>query len=322
MQRVLVTGAAGLLGVEVVREARARGVEVVALDDASAGTWDRLDEFDDDAGVERVRADVTSPARMRRAAGGRQADAVVHLAAKHFIPYCAAHPHRTWRTNVEGTRAVLDALPAIGATAFLLASTADVYAWAPTALAEDAALSPTTAYGRSKVAAEDLVRAAREEMPSCALGIVRPFNLYGARPTVAHLLPEVIRQAREGGTLHLGNLDSVRDYVYVHDAARAVLDLLERRFADVVNLGTGHGCDGHEIVRTVGACLGRELSVQCSPSRLRAVDRPYLVADPSRARSLLPWWPATSLAHGVELVVGAADAPSGAGLGPAVRVQA
>lgn len=316
MPRVLVTGAAGLLGVEVVQALLARDIDVVALDDDSAGTWARLDHLADDPRLTRCRVDVTSASQVRAVLDRRPVEAAVHLAANHFIPYCADHVQQTWHTNVEGTRAVLECLPADAA--FLLASTADVYAWQSGPLSEESPLHATTDYGRTKIAAEDLVRQARNARPSGALGILRIFNLYGPHPTVAHLLPEVVRQAATGQTLQLGNLDSVRDYVYVADAARAVVDLLALRFADVVNLGIGKEASGHDVVEMVGTILGRSLTVEQSCERLRPVDRPHLVCEPARIAGLLPWWPSTTLPDGLAAMLSArlasSRAPRGASL--------
>jgi UDP-glucose 4-epimerase len=288
---------------EMVSQARGRGLPVIAIDDGSAGTWHRLSAFQDDAGVSCLKVDICDLQALSRAWPADGAADVVHLAARHFIPDCEASPLAARRVNVHGTANVLAMAEAHAARNFTLASTADVYRWGTEPHDERDAVRPSTVYGQTKVQAESLAADAARRSPGTRFLCARLFNLYGPDPTAPHLIPAIVKQAAAGGIVHAGNLDSVRDYVYVEDAARALDELLSGDARGTVNVGTGTGTDGHAVVRIIGQILGRELTVLADAARLRTADRPALVASPGRLSALVPWWPATSLEEGLARIL-------------------
>lgn len=305
MRQVLVTGAAGFLGVNLISELRRRGLGVVALDDGSAGTWPRLAAFAADPGVLCRRVDIQDTQAIADAWPRNGTWGVAHLAARHFIPDCQAHPEATWQTNVNGTANVLAMAAQRPPARFLLASTADVYAVGDGPHREDDETAPESVYGRTKQLAEAMVGQAAACQAETGYLTARMFNLYGPHPTVEHLIPAVVRQALAGDRLALGNLDSARDYVFIEDAAAALADLLTSSATGVVNVGTGIATGGHDLVALTGQLLGRRLNVGQDPDRMRASDRPRLVAAPDRLKSLLPWWPTTPLAEGLAVTLDA-----------------
>lgn len=312
---MVVTGAAGLLGVDLITQARRCGSQVVAIDDGSAGTWHRLAAFQNDAGVRCCRVDICDLETLADAWPTSGSADVVHLAARHFVPDCQANPQAARRINVRGTANVLAVAEARVARRFILASTADVYAAGNEPHGEDGPVSPGTVYGATKAQAESLVAAAASRSPRTSFLCARLFNLYGLNPTVEHLIPAIIKQATAGSLVRAGNLDSIRDYVYVEDAARALTELLSGTASGAVNIGTGVGTSGHRVVRLVGQILQRELNVVEDAKRMRAIDRPVLVASPRRLRALLPWWPRTSLEEGLARILkyeGSTDLPEAA----------
>lgn len=299
---MVVTGAAGFLGVNLITQARKRGWQVVAIDDGSAGTWQRLTAFRDDEGVRCYRIDICDLDALADVWPASGSADVVHLAARHFIPDCQANPSAAKRINVQGTANVLTVADARAARRFILASTADVYAVGNELHDEESPVSPTTVYGQTKAQAESLVAGATSRSPGMSFLCARLFNLYGPAPTVEHLIPAIIKQATAGELVRLGNLNSIRDYVYVEDAAKALTELLSSTATGALNVGTGVGTNGHRVVQLVGEILQKELTVVEDAMRMRAIDRPNLVASPRRLRALLPWWPATSLEAGLARV--------------------
>ena len=302
-RHVVVTGAAGLLGVDVITQARKRGSQVVAIDDGSAGTWQRLTAFQDDEGVRCCRIDICDLDALADVWPTNGSADVVHLAARHFIPDCQANPSAARRINVQGTANVLAMAEARAARRLILASTADVYATGTEPHDDDDPVSPATVYGQTKAKAESLVAAAASRSPRTSFLCARLFNLYGPDPTVEHLIPAIIEQATAGELVRVGNLDSIRDYVYVEDAAKALTELLSGTASGALNVGTGKGTSGHRVVRLVGQILQKELVTVEDAKRMRAIDRPNLVASPRRLRALLPWWPATSLEEGLARIL-------------------
>jgi UDP-glucose 4-epimerase len=313
MMRCLVTGGCGFVGSALVRRLLADSCEVVVVDDLSRGLPENLGPDRDR--VQVVRADVRSSLGSVFAAFRPQA--VFHLAAVHFIPDCDADPSGCLQVNVDGTRAVLAATAALRDQACLvLASSAAVYAPADRPLHEqEDSLGPLDVYGHSKRWAEELAAdfGARTGTP---VGIARLFNVFGPGETNAHLIPSLICQLQAGESVRLGKLESKRDYVFVEDVAEALLRLA-RHGRDgqsaTVNVGSGRAYAGREVVETLAGLAPALAGVApaVDPDRLRPVDRPVLLADPTLAQKLLDWTPRTGLLDGLRA---AWDHPVGAGV--------
>lgn len=306
-RRVLVTGGAGLLGTSVVHLLQAEGHRVAVLDDGSGGTCQRLDEFTANPTIAVHRVDLRDRAAVADVCVRERPWAVIHLAGRHFIPYCEAHPQETWDVNVEGTATLLDALRHRPPRHLVFASTADVYQESSFAHKEGDPLEPPTVYGRSKLAAERLLE---DSALSGATRIVtaRLFNLYGLHHTVDHLIPTIVMQALGGSRLHLGDLTTVRDYMYVDDAAAAMVGFLAGQASGVYNIGTGVSHSGKAVVELTAKLLGRDLAVECDARRLRRHNRLALMADPAKLRAFLPFWSATQLDEGLQRVIDTQEA--------------
>ena len=153
--RVLVTGATGFLGREVTHQLTAAGHEVVALTRGTSTVPD---------GSHSVHGDLTDLASVRNAlAQAGPVEAVCHLAALTQARESRQHPLPYWNINTAGTLRILQAL-ADQATPVrvILASSGAVYGTGQSGpIPEDAATAPTSPYGRSKAAAEELLSDAR-----------------------------------------------------------------------------------------------------------------------------------------------------------------
>jgi len=292
--KVLLTGASGLIGRACARLIDERGHDVLATD---------LNPLPDGfADLPWRRLDVRQGAQVRRAFAAFAPDAVVHLAARHFIPWCERHPAATLHTNVVASQNAIAGARAAGAARFVFASSAAVYAPSQLPLAESAALGPDDIYGTSKVMGEQLVRLAAQSEQAFDAVVLRLFNTIGPGDPNPHLVPRLLQEVRAcGARVRLGNLQSVRDFVHVEDVARAILAAVERELPGLstVNVGSGRGRSVGDVVRVLGDLVGRELEVVSVPAQRRVVDRPLLVADIARARALLEWEPDVSFAEGL-----------------------
>lgn len=313
MMRCLVTGGCGFVGSALVRRLLAEMCEIVVVDDLSVGAPENFGAHEDQVTV--VREDVTKG--LGPIFASFQPQVVFHLAALHFIPDCDADPARCMQVNVEGTRAVLEATQTLRhRVSLVLASSAAVYAPADGPLQEqEGSLGPVDVYGYSKRWAEELA-ADFASHTRTALGIARLFNVFGPGETNAHFIPSLICQLKAGGSARVGNLSSRRDYVFVDDVAEALLRLAWHGVdgqSTTVNVGSGKAYAGHEVMEALaGFAPGlADAAPTVDPSRVRPVDRPVLLADPTLAQKLLDWTPRTSLIEGLRA---AWDRPVGAGV--------
>ena len=311
MKRCLVTGGCGFVGSALVRRLLAESCEVVVVDDLSRGSLENLGA--DRARVRVIQQDVTEG--LGRIFESFQPEAVFHLAALHFIPDCDADPMRCLRVNVDGTRSVLEAAAALrGPVSLVVASSAAVYAPAdgPHREQEDS-LGPVDVYGQSKRWTEELA-AGFAARTGTGVGIARLFNVFGPGETNAHFIPSLICQMKAGESVRLGNLSTKRDYVFVDDVADALLRLAQYSGdgrSATVNIGSGRAYAGDEVVEAMAGLTVADVAPVTDPGRLRPVDRPLLLADPTLAQKLLDWAPRTSLVDGLRA---AWDRPVGAGV--------
>jgi len=268
--RILLTGATGLIGREVVRLAPA-GWELIAVARRPV------------AGVETVEADLAAPGF----AGGLPADldAVVHLAqARAYRDFPACAPG-VIAVNVAATAALLDHAARCGAGQFLLASTATVYRpGGPDGPhgREDAPVRCRSIYSSSKCSAELLAGPYAALLPTRALRI---FTAYGAVRD-GRLVSDLIDRVEQGRAVEVqGERGMVTSPIHAADVARAVIAAVERPpqagELDLVNVGGRQALGIAEMARAIGRVLGREPRFAARPGEPPsfAADRTKCVAQ-------------------------------------------
>jgi UDP-glucose 4-epimerase len=315
--RVLLTGAAGLIGRATSALLARRGHQVLATDLRPMPA--RLHE------LRWQRLDVRHGASVKQAFRSFEPDAVVHLAARHFIPDCNRFPVATLNSNVIGLQSVIEGLREIPGRKLVFASSAAVYGASRQPLRETAALDPDDVYGVSKLVGEQLCELASRQLPDAQLVGLRLFNTIGPEDPNQHLIPRLIEECSRGADrVRLGNLETVRDYIYVEDVAEAILAALQltTHGFTVVNVGTGVGRSVREVVAAFERLLDRPLQVASTAAQRRAVDRPLLVADRTRAGELFGWEPRVSFQDGLARVLRAAGLPVARTTGSVGAVEA
>lgn len=216
--RVLVTGASGMLGRSVVAQVRAAGHEVRTFQRGASGLVTA-----GVGGIRDARGSVTDRAAVTHAVTGM--DAVVHLAAKVSL---AGEPAEFDAVNVEGTRTLLAAARAAGASRFVYISSPSVAHRGTSIVGDDARTAdPAHAsgdYARTKARAELLALAA--DAPGFAVVVVRPHLVWG--PGDTQLIARIVDRARRGRLPLLGDGAALIDSTYVENAASAIVAALER----------------------------------------------------------------------------------------------
>ena len=290
--KVVLTGANGFVGIEATRQLVEAGHDVIAVDSLRYGPW-RF-SADEKKSVKLVELDLRKQDKVASTIGDFKPDAIIHLAAVHFIPECEQMPHEAVSINVEATVNLLAVCPAD--CRFVFASTAAVYAPSDRAHVEDGVIGPMDVYGYTKLAAEGLVSYYAKKAGFEAV-IVRLFNVVGPGETNPHLLPEIIKQLRHGvRTLRLGNTTPQRDYIFVGDAAAGFIASATRPMATgksmvVANLGTGREYSVTDIVARISRVIGEPITIETDPAKVRASDRPHLMADNSLFKETFGWAP-------------------------------
>jgi UDP-glucose 4-epimerase len=303
--RLFVTGGAGYVGSVVVEHLVRDGHEIVVFDDFSTGHRGAVP-----AGVTVRSGDLRDPEAVVRALEPGT-DAVLHFASRSIVPDSMRDPVGYWEHNVGGAMSLLRAVAAARVGRFVFSSSAAVYGEAvEQPIPESAPTRPTHPYGATKRAIEMLLEDS-SRTTGLRIACLRYFNAAGAsrqrgedhRPET-HLIPRLVRAALSPGTsVPLYGTDyptpdgtCLRDYVHVSDLAdahlRAVDALLEGGPGGPYNLGTGEGRSNLEVLRAVGAVVGRPVPYREGPRR--DGDPAELVADSSRFRRDFAWSPVRS----------------------------
>lgn len=300
MKRVLVTGGSGYVGRTLVRSLYGKA-ELCVVDLQQFGEERLTDE--DKAAVRLERVDIRDRAAIGAIIASFAPDVIIHLAAVHFIPACEQDPAGAISINVDGTVNLLEQCPA--GCRFVFASSGAVYAPSDALHDEvDSLIGPADIYGYTKLHGEHYVRylAGVRKFPAV---VVRLFNVVGPGETNPHLLPEIVAQMKSGAeTVKLGNTWPKRDYIHVEDAAAGFAaaglagDLAPGETA-TVNLGTSRQYSVEEVIAMLRDVSGQPFTVETDPSRVRAVDRPYLGAAIARIHDRFGWSPARTMEDSV-----------------------
>ncbi|MFG2005326.1 NAD-dependent epimerase/dehydratase family protein [Spirillospora sp. NPDC048911] len=297
--RVLVTGAAGYVGYAVGRRLTAAGHEVTGLV--------RRSDRPLPPGVRPVIADLLDPIGLDSTLHETY-DGVCHLAALTRVRASFTDPLGFFTANVQGTINLLQALTKVQpdgspapAPAVVYGSTAAVYGTPDRQpIPETETPSPTSPYGASKLAAEQLIRFHARTGGIGAI-ILRTFNVAGSvdgrrDPDETRLIPKALSVAA-GHAPHLtinGDGAAVREYLHVDDLAAAYVLALEaaRPGTDrVYNVGSGTGASVKDVIRTVEEVTGRSVPTSHDPPQ---PEPPLLVADGTAIRRDLGWRPERS----------------------------
>jgi UDP-glucose 4-epimerase len=295
----LITGGAGYIGAHVVELLLGEGLNVVVLDDLSTGDRGRLPDD-----VPLVVASVADASVLADVLRRHDVQGVVHFAAKKRVAESVADPLLYYRENVGGFESLLQAMTDVGVSRLVLSSSAAVYGTTDEPMVtEESRLDPANPYGFTKLVCERMLR---EVGVASGLSWValRYFNVAGAgRPGLAdtgaaNLIPMVFEAISAGRDPQVFGVDyptrdgsCVRDFVHVSDlavahvvAARALLD---RPMAGIYNVGTGHGSSVKEVIATVAAVTGAELTPKVVGRR--PGDPAQVVADPRKIEHELGW---------------------------------
>lgn len=313
--KVLVTGADGFVGQHLVEALLSRGHQVVG---GITGSRPRPGTLPGPraARVEWVRFDLLDAASIRALIARSAPEGVFHLAGISSVSRSWKHPEEAFNVNARGSLHLLLALrdlPAPGVPRpVLLVGSAEAYGRSGTEeapLREDMALRPLTPYGASK-GAQEMIGSALGNHPGLRVVQTRSFAQIGPGQKPAFVTADWARQlvaSRRGErppVLRVGNLEAVRDFLDVREAAAAYVALVECAEArDVYNVCSGRAYRLREVLEALQAAVGIQVDVEVDPERLRPADIASLVGDPRRLMEQTGWRPRRPLEEMVADIV-------------------
>jgi len=314
---VLLTGGAGYIGSHTCIELIDAGHDVVVVDNLSNSSREALNRVEQitKRRIPFYQADVRCKEALQTLFSAHRIDAVIHFAGLKAVGESTTIPLTYYQNNVSGTLTLCEVMAEFGVRQIVFSSSATVYGNPETVpIREDAPLSATNPYGRSKLFIEEVLRDLHRSDERWNIVLLRYFNPAGAHHSGRigedpngipnNLLPYISQVA-------IGKLEKlsvfgddyptpdgtgVRDYIHVVDLAaghaRAIDWLDHQHDTDTgqvltTNLGTGQGYSVLEMVAAFEKASGRKVPYRIAPRRPGDIATCY--ADPAFAQEILGW---------------------------------
>ena len=307
--KLLVTGAAGFIGMHASKRLLERGHEVFGVDDLNtyydpALKRARLDGLRPFPGFSFDKLDIADERALAAVFESRHFDAVLHLAAQAGVRYSLENPMAYVRSNVAGFLNVLEGCRKARLAHLCFASSSSVYG-ANTEMPfreADRVDRPVSLYAATKRANELMA-----ESYSALFGIpctgLRFFTVYGpwGRPDMALFI--FTRAILEGKPIRVFNGgDMLRDFTYIDDIADAVTAIVERPHpgvpkARLFNVGHGSPVKLMDFVHAVELALGKKAQIELAPMQQGDVQATY--ASTEKLKAEIGYVPSTPIETGV-----------------------
>jgi UDP-glucose 4-epimerase len=302
---ILVTGGAGYIGSHMVLELLDSGESVVVLDNLSTGF-----RWAVPANAALVVGDVGDQDLVRSIVRKHGVKSIIHFAGSIVVPESVVDPLGYYHNNTVKSRALMEVAVEMGIENFIFSSTAAVYGMPrETPVREDAALTPMSPYGSSKLMTE-IMLADTARAHNFRYVALRYFNVAGAdprgrsgqsTPNATHLIKVACETALGkrpymevfGTDYETPDGTCIRDYIHVTDLVRAHMAALrylrDGGESEVFNCGYSKGFSVLQVIDAVKRTSGADFEVRLSPRR--AGDPAAIVAASDKIRVRLGWRP-------------------------------
>ena len=305
--KLLVTGGAGFIGANFIRHMleERNDVQIVNFDCLSyAGNLENLSDVSSDPRYSFIRGDITSPQDVEECVG-RGMDAVINFAAETHVDRSILDSSAFVRTNIEGTRVLLEACRREKVSRFIQISTDEIYGslGQKGKFTEESPVAPNSPYAASKAAA-DLLGRAYHKTYGMDIIVTRCSNNYGPYQFPEKLIPLMVLNALENKPLPVyGDGLYARDWIHVKDHCRALeCVMIEGRPGRIYNIGADQEKQNLDVIRQILEILGKSPELIQFVTDRPAHDRRYAI-DAALVRRELGWRPEISFEEGLAQTV-------------------
>lgn len=302
--RMLITGGAGFIGSEFVRQAVKKGHQVAVVDKLTyAGDLERLSEVRKD--ITFYKADISNQEFIEHIFEKENPEVVVHFAAESHVDRSLLDPYPFISSNVLGTQVLLEVSKAKGVELFVNMSTDEVYGdlGKEGSFTEESPLKPNSPYSTTKASADMLGRAYYRSFGLPVITI-RASNNYGPWQYPEKFVPVIILKALHDEKIPVyGDGTNVREWLYVTDCAEGIMAAIDRGNAgEIYNIGSKEEKQNIEVAKAILQLLGKgEELIEFVKDR-PGHDFRYSL-DTTKAKKELGWEAKTSFDNGLKKTV-------------------
>jgi len=307
MRKILITGGAGFIGSHLSELCIQLGYEVrVLIHYNSRNSLGWLENSEKRESLEFIAGDIRDYEVVHAAMKG--CDTVLHLAALIGIPYSYSSPLAYVRVNVEGTYNVLEAARQLTIPRVVITSTSETYGTAQyTPIDEKHPVNAQSPYAASKVAADQLALSYYRSF-GVSVRIARPFNTFGPRQSCRAIIPTIVSQLLNGqAEIRLGNVNPTRDFTFVKDTVRAIVEIAksESAIGEVVNIGTQSEISIKNLVSQIAQIMDLKVKIVSDEQRIRPNQSEVmrLVCDHEKIKKITNWQPQFDLKTGLSKTI-------------------
>jgi dTDP-glucose 4,6-dehydratase len=305
MKSILISGGAGFIGSEFVRQLSKNGEykRIFVVDKLTyAGDTNRIQEAIDSGVCEFIKADVNDTDGYSKALS--ECQEVVHFAAESHVDNSIRNGLPFIESNILGTYNILEAARKHREIRTVVVSTDEVYGSIESGEAdENYRINASSIYSASK-ASSDLIALANYHTHKQNLSITRCCNNYGPFQDHEKLIPLVINRAIQNLPVPVyGNGQNVREWIHVWDHANAISSVLGNgKPGEIYNIGTGQRISNIEIVNLILSILGKPKSLIEFVSDRKGHDFRYSIGSSKISREL-EWQPQIDFETGLRTTV-------------------
>jgi UDP-glucuronate 4-epimerase len=308
---ILVTGAAGFIGMHTSERLLDRGETVIGVDNFNdyydpalkEARTARLEARD---GFRMVRADIADHAQMLDLVRDERVERIIHLAAQAGVRYSIENPFAYERSNLAGHLSIMEAARHTGVKHLVYASSSSVYGDRPLEGAgfreDDPTVDPVSLYAATKRSCE-LLSQSYAKLYGFPQSGLRFFTVYGpwGRPDMAYF--SFTRKIARGEPIEVyGEGRMARDFTYIDDIVDGIVGVLDNPPAqgghEVYNIGDSQPVGLMEMISTLEAAIGAEANKIMRPMQPGDVTATY--ADVSKLNALTGYKPKVPLKQGLE----------------------
>lgn len=302
--RMLITGGAGFIGSEFVRQGVRKGHQVAVVDKLTyAGDLERLSEVRKD--ITFYKADISNQEFIEHIFEKENPEVVVHFAAESHVDRSLLDPYPFISSNVLGTQVLLEVSKAKGVELFVNMSTDEVYGdlGKEGTFTEESPLKPNSPYSTTKASADMLGRAYYRSFGLPVITI-RASNNYGPWQYPEKFVPVIILKALRDEKIPVyGDGTNVREWLYVTDCAEGIMAAIDRgKAGEIYNIGSKEEKQNIEVAKAILQLLGKgEELIEFVKDR-PGHDFRYSL-DTTKAKRELGWEAKTSFDEGLKKTV-------------------